>query len=254
MISLSSQLPKALNMAFFRELLYFQNTTVHFDRCTSKRSMDWLHFNFPSVFLGIWLPMLIIIICHIVMFCKLQKEAIARRRHAISINTNQQMQRISKAFLVVVCAFFVCLIPQSVLSCFEKEVRTNAHLVNLWNVSIPLANVNSCLNPCIYGKIHLKIYLGVRWVFKEIQQSVRLRNVCVLFRRDRTVKHEASLGKVTPNTSFAVITADIDVHFDGHVTNRNIMQENQDTNYKGINNSYNYGYGSGDFAFTIKTK
>ena len=155
------------NMTIYKyinsELSYHNNKTVYIEKCaiTYKRRFS-LRIIIRSI--GIWMPAIIIILTHIMMFCKLKKEARIRSQ-STSSNTSTQMQQISKTFLVTVIVFLVCLLPWSIIQClrysYNSDIESSPSFKRMSNYSFTLANLNSCLNPFIYSKIHQKIW---RWV------------------------------------------------------------------------------------------
>ena len=119
----------------------------------------------------LWFPIFTVTIVHMAMFLKLQQQARIRAASTSISITNCQMQRTLKIFLVVVFAFLTCTFPLSVLNCIKYRYQHfhKMHLVNLRNYCIPLAYLQSCLNPFIYSKIHLRIYRSMRWAGRRIR-------------------------------------------------------------------------------------
>ena len=119
----------------------------------------------------LWLPMFIVTLLHIAMFLKLKQQRAKIRAASTSSIPNCQMQRTLIIFLVVVFAFLTCSFPLSILNCikYRHPHFHKLHLVNLRNYCIPLAYLQSCLNPFIYSKIHLKIYRSMRWARRGIK-------------------------------------------------------------------------------------
>ena len=145
--------------------MFEQNTAVYKAICmasaipTEKARFTYLLLQFTF---GAWIPMIIILFIHVSMFAILNKQNRLRARSTTS-DTSQQLQSISRTFLVIVCAFYVCLLPFSLLNIII-EIPKYKHLLNVYNYAIVLVNLNSCINPFIYTKIHHKIYKGARWV------------------------------------------------------------------------------------------
>ena len=121
-------------------------------------------------FIDIWTPMLAIVATHIAMFLELRKQARIRAQ-STGADTSKHIQGISRTFLLIVFAFFACMLPTTVSGIvgIESFLATQA-----WNYSILLANFNSCLNPLIYAKIHQKIYIRMKTMFRGVLQRVRV--------------------------------------------------------------------------------
>ena len=145
-----------------RVISYYNKKTVFIEICNSTHR----HRFFVRLILrliAVWIPMVIIVLTHTVMFLKLKKEARIRSQ-STSSDTSNQMQQISKTFLVTVIIFLVCLLPWSIIDCLrwklndDTDTEFTVSLTRMNNYSLALANLNSCLNPFIYSKIHLKIW------------------------------------------------------------------------------------------------
>ena len=147
--------------------------------------------------LGLWIPLLIIISMHIAMFIELKKQAQIRAQ--TTSNKSRQMQQTLKIFVAIVFVFFTCSLPLSILniimshpnsthnSCNNPNILFEAntdksHLLGgktymtfSWarNFCVPLAYINSCLNPFIYSKVHLKIYAVLRWVYIKVYNGIQ---------------------------------------------------------------------------------
>ena len=130
---------------------------------------------------GIWLPMVIIVIVHILLFRKLRKQARVRRHHISSTHkAPSQLQSISKRFIVIVCAFFLCMLPGTVIQTYfaylmysETEKQYNDLYVSFFRsavqISTSIMNINSCLNPFIYSKSKLNFLKRTSLPWKHVR-------------------------------------------------------------------------------------
>ena len=157
-----------------RALMYIKETSVYVDFCHVHNisDKDWLVYNVVASCIGIWAPMLLLIASHIAMFLKLRKEADTRAR-CTTTDTTQHLKNISKTFLVIVCAFYISVLPNTVLQILIAHYGTRQQVVgevyiNFSNYSILLMNSNSCLNPIIYSKIHVRIIEKIQLVFGQL--------------------------------------------------------------------------------------
>ena len=123
--------------------------------------------------------MLIVLFTHIVMFVKLREQAVARK-HTSTNEKGNQLQSISKRFVIIVCAFYVCLLPKTIISDYKTYYNWVEGVMSMSNIThkmenfaTPLLNLNSCLNPLIYSKLHQKFLPGLRWVWRK-STSIRI--------------------------------------------------------------------------------
>ena len=152
-----------------RQLSYFNNVTVLVDECVWRDKEPATNLLITHI-IGIWIPMLIVVTVHIIMYLKLRREAKIISQSSSS-NTNNQMQRISKTFLVTVIVFFICLLPWSVMHVLWwkfGDTTNSTVFIDIRNYSLTLANTNSCLNPFIYSKLHQKIFVWGQRIFRYI--------------------------------------------------------------------------------------
>ena len=101
------------------------------------------------------------------MYPKLQREA-RIRKESKSLQADTQMIRILRTFLVVVAVFFVCCLPSTILYVFTyvNKVPDTRPVYNFQVVANFLINFNSCLNPIIYSKIHVRIYKSAQRTYR----------------------------------------------------------------------------------------
>ena len=151
-------------------IYYLKDTAILVQKCTWKLpgSADMLFYDFILTYsVGIWVPSLILLILHIIIYRKLQKQANIRM-HTSTMNSSQQMKKVVKTFYMIVIAFCVCMLPNSFLITYYAYTRTSGKSVDpkvmyIMHLIFPcLWNLQSCLNPLIYGKIHHKIFLALR--------------------------------------------------------------------------------------------
>ena len=138
--------------------------------------------------IGIWLPMIIIVIVHIMLFWKLHKQSQAMRGHCHTSASGapSQLQRISKRFIIIVCAFFLCMLPGTIIQTYFAYLvysRTEKEYQELYKnffrsavqISTSIMNVNSCLNPFIYGQIQMKLWKFALLPWKHLRVQLNRR-------------------------------------------------------------------------------
>ena len=190
--------------------------------------------------IGLWVPLLLVILVHIAMFIELRKRAQIRAQSTST--TNNQMQRTMRLFLVIVLAFFACSMPYSILNCLmyypgnligihAKSTDYN-NIIRVRNVCVPLAFLNSCLNPYIYSKAHLKIFSGLRWVYAKVHTWIFIgvsKRVESWFARSQTPSRASEMRTSTnPRSGSTADKKDDDGTIRTVKTNRNEMDENFD--------------------------
>ena len=165
----------ATKYRFRRYLMYFKGTAIHVDKCFSKMTeSESFYNNLIEASLSIWLPLIIITVIHVIIFIRLRKQAHARS-HSSNTDSSQQMKRILKTFIVIVCAFYVCTLPKTIsytyvcylrLQAAKKGIflsNINKHIYLVHNYTIHLMVMSSCLNPIIYSRSHEKVYRAIQW-------------------------------------------------------------------------------------------
>ena len=88
--------------------------------------------------------------------------------------------------MLFVCAFYICLLPKTILDNYhaynvmsgEKRMSKDHVVMKMKYLASPLLNLNSCLNPLIYAKIHTKFIPGLRWVMRRFNGVVRGVTCC----------------------------------------------------------------------------
>ncbi|XP_034557252.1 C5a anaphylatoxin chemotactic receptor 1 [Notolabrus celidotus] len=104
----------------------------------------WLVTSFRFV-VGFFLPFLVIIVCHWVVYCKAES-GLSRGR--------TRSKRTLRVIIAVVLSFFLCLLPLHIVDFIDlitPRNSTNSPTVYLAQVlTLCLAYFNSCLNPLLY--------------------------------------------------------------------------------------------------------
>ena len=114
------------------------------------------------------------------MYLKIKEQAVQRELNS-SHNSSAQMIRISRTFTVVITVYYVCYLPHTIMDVVnDYTFYTTESSHPAFNSTIPFTNFlifsNSCLNPLIYSKIHLKIYIGIKHVIA--QWNLSLSSIC----------------------------------------------------------------------------
>ena len=170
--SLTLRIFRYTKYRFTKHESYVRNTTVFTYECKYHMTQREKFIEHVITYcIGLWFPIFTVIIVQIAMFFQLRKQARIRAQSTTS-DTSGQMQRTLKIFLVVVLAFMVCSLPLSIVKLIKFFVSKNfyhSYLIQAHNVGIILWNLNVCLNPFIYGKIHYRIYKGIKRIWKVIK-------------------------------------------------------------------------------------
>ena len=155
-------------------IFYVQHTTVLASMCyfTYPKLDKILLYSYILIYsIGLWFPAIILFTLHFIMYHKLKKEA-QIRTNTSTMDSTLQMRRMMKTFSVIVIAFYICMIPHSILHTYLTHTVILGKVMNrklYYTMSLTftcLQNINSCLNPLIYAKIHLKIYSALKRVWK----------------------------------------------------------------------------------------
>ena len=175
LFSLALRLNVIINQKVAKRFGYVKNVAYYHVTCFLEMPYgEYIIAKVVGNIIGVWIPLIIVVIVHIVMFLKLRKQAqIAARSN--SNETLDQLQRISKTFLLTVLSFFICLLPLSILDTIEL-VQSDVQNYYFWkcrNFYIHLANMSISLNPIVYSKIHVRIYKMIQcfigWVLKKVR-------------------------------------------------------------------------------------
>ena len=154
-------------------IFYVQHTTVLASMCyfTYPKLDKILLYSYILIYsIGLWFPAIILFTLHFIMYHKLKKEA-QIRTNTSTMDSTLQMRRMMKTFSVIVIAFYICMIPHSILHTYLTHTVISGKVMNrklYYTMSLTftcLQNINSCLNPLIYAKIHLKICSALKRVW-----------------------------------------------------------------------------------------
>ena len=144
------------------KLFYIEGATYEYTTCYINLSKkEYLIETLVTFSIGIWFPMLLILIVYILMYIKLKKQAVIRRNSS-SQNSNAQMTQISRTFSIVLIVFYICYLPSTMLFPYLIQSINTEDYDTVRAVFSVLLFTNSCLNPIIYSKIHEKIYKNMK--------------------------------------------------------------------------------------------
>ena len=202
--SIGSQIYLAMKTELVRYLKYKNENAVNVYKCVPSENVNWFIVIIIGDLVGIYLPMLIVLVAHLLMFLVLREQAI-RRSYTANTEISSQLQSISRRFVVIVCAFYICLLPKTILSNYhaynvmsgEKRMSKDHVVMKMKYLASPLLNLNSCLNPLIYAKIHTKFIPGLRWVLRRFNGVVRGVTCCNLGSENGEVKGDDDTVKST---------------------------------------------------------
>lgn len=167
------QVFKCMKYSCIRRVYYIKGISVYIDTCTVTFDATEIFVESLIKFsVGIWIPMVIIILCHIAMYLKLQQQARFRSQSANDPNTtNTQMQVISRKFLLIVCVFYICMLPGTsiwlhytyLLYTKQAESGDEKYFYDMGvDILWAILNISCCLNPFIYGQLHSKLLVFIR--------------------------------------------------------------------------------------------
>ena len=174
------QLHSALKrVSFTQKLVFVNNNTVNAHICSDGEA------KFISLIIqysiGLWIPAILLLVLHFVMYRKLRQEAQARMQMCTS-DSSEQMKIILRTFTIIVITYNICLLPYSFVSVtraylLDFNQSTFLSYANLFTtlsyVLGRLTNLNSCINPLIYGQVHLKIYSVMKSAWRFVVDGVR---------------------------------------------------------------------------------
>ena len=154
------------------QLAYINGTTYEYSECTSQISNGNLLANTLLTFsLGIWLPMIVTAIVYVLMYFRLKKQAVKWKENT-TLDANTQLTKISRTFVTVIIVFYICYLPATLLGAtvaYLKRHHINLKAYNVaWPITVYLMNVNSCLNPMIYNKIHIRVYRAAKKTIRRV--------------------------------------------------------------------------------------
>ena len=158
--------------------LFIYETIYEYYDCINQDSDENRFANTTVTFvIGVWLPMSMIATIYGLFYMKLKQQAQIRRQNS-SQDSRSQMMKISRTFTVVVLVYFICYLPHTILNImhYYSQYANELISVDTFNRAIPFTNFlifsNSCLNPLIYSKIHVKIHNRIKHYITRWRSSV----------------------------------------------------------------------------------
>ena len=140
-----------------------------------QTELVWYSIGFS---VGIVLPMIILLVTHLIMYLKLRRQA-RRMSRSSTEDQNQRLRNISRTFIAVVLAFYICVFPHFCMHMYEYYLKIskrmsiddiNHHHDHAHNIFTITTYFNCCLNPFIYSKIHKRIFAGCKCVWKKLKK------------------------------------------------------------------------------------
>ena len=178
LFSISLNLKYGLSARYDTKYFVVGGVSIRYKRCqNSMNDKEKFVEATITITLGIWLPMLLIAIVYILMYLGLKKQATIRRQNS-SLDSQAQMNRISRTFTVILLVFYICYLPntiQFVVNLYTIYNKKPIYLDAVADVSTFLQFSNSCLNPIIYSNIHQKIFICIR----QFIEACRKKCYCV---------------------------------------------------------------------------
>ena len=173
--------------SFSAKIHIIANVTVQAYTCRSNFTVEEKFIK--SIFqfsIGFWIPMVLTMVCHFLMYKKLRTQTIFRRNSSSSINSNLQMKRITVKFVVIICAFYTCILPLTIVETYATyqkykglTILSPAQYHMILSLCTLLMDFNSCINPLIYANLHVRLLSGVRWIFNFQACFKKLLAPCV---------------------------------------------------------------------------
>ena len=173
--------------------------------------------------LGIVIPMVTLLVTHVLMYITLRKQAV-RMSQSTTQDQTQRLREITKTFIVVVAAFYVCVFPHSFWHTYEsylvmsnmndrQKIRTKAmHAHDTFTIMMYLS---CCLNPFIYSKLHLRIFAACKWLHSKIKE------LFPAVRKTRNLRHGNQQWPLESFRSLAGVKAAINCDDDVRLRNLN---------------------------------
>ena len=158
--------------------VYVDGTLYEYADCSVDLSGgDPLIEFFIAYTIGLWIPMLVIPIVYIQIYLELKKQT-QLRKYSSTHEPSAQLTRISRTFISVLVVFYVCYLPTTIIDAIyvysvNAEMNVNTDLLDTsYVVTQSLLFSNSCLNPVIYSKIHLKIYHYIKQLIRTCRRGI----------------------------------------------------------------------------------
>ena len=194
--------------------IFIYNQTYSFSSCqVSNLGVKKVFVHSAIVWtLGIWFPMLLTLVVHIAMFCMIKHNA--KKMSASSTqDSSKTILRVSRKFIVIVCAFYLCMLPSTIHSLYMWQLMSKEKLREfniavfgpLPHIFVALMNFNSCINPLIYSGIHEKISSAVKPLFSLLKTQLCSAPCC----KTTNVETDISLDVVVNNGHLPTINPDL---------------------------------------------
>ena len=169
--SFAVELKRGLSVRHTNNLLtHIDGNVYEYSDCSHYLdTKDNLIITIATNALGVWSPMVLIAIVHILMYIKLKKQANIRQQTSTH-SSNAQICSITKRFILILIVFYICYLPLTIqftiIAYFASIKKNIISYGNAHNTALPFTNLlmftSSCLNPIIYSKIHEKIYTSIK--------------------------------------------------------------------------------------------
>ena len=153
---------QATQIRLKRSLGYARNTPVYRYKCIRRETnKEYLLYDVLTFSIGLWIPMLIIIVVHITMYIRLRQRSRIRAQHSTA-DTTAEMRRTLKIFVVVVLAFMICTLPNSVIHMIERihydyyithlvEARNFSSHCSIWTAVLTLSSMEKSIAESLKG-------------------------------------------------------------------------------------------------------
>eukprot|EP00061_Rhincodon_typus_P014043 g40821.t1 len=156
----------------------------------------WLAlYHIQKITLAFVLPMITLSVCYFLLLRILAQ-------HHISSNNPRRKSRVTRSITVLMLAFFLCWLPNHVITLWGVLVKLNAvpwdktyytlHAY-VFPVTVCLAHTNSCLNPVLYCLLRRDFRQSMRKIFWKIS-SPGLSHACAIRPYSGPFKAELPVG------------------------------------------------------------
>ena len=147
-----------------------------------QTELRWYLFGFS---IGIVLPMIILLVTHVIMYLMLRRQA-RRMSQSSTVDHNQRLRKISRTFIVVVLAFYICVFPHFCMHMYEYYLKISkgvsvddithnyGHTHNIFTIT---TFFNRWLNPFIYSKLNKKSFFWMQMRVEEVKEST-IKSFC----------------------------------------------------------------------------
>ncbi|GCC35106.1 relaxin-3 receptor 1 [Chiloscyllium punctatum] len=156
----------------------------------------WLAlYHIQKITLAFVLPMITLTVCYLLLLRILAQ-------HHIGTNNPKRKSRVTRSITVLMLAFFLCWLPNHVITLWGVLVKLNAvpwdkayytlHAY-VFPVTVCLAHTNSCLNPVLYCLLRRDFRQSMREIFWKIS-SPGLSHACAIRPYSGPFKAELPVG------------------------------------------------------------